>query len=96
MTKWLILVAGVFLFANGMTTRTYSYVDTEKHCFQMVYIGLYGCFGSPSRCLGSDFARRPARATFKGDRQPQVRASVKGSFAITLREIYPLSFIPSA
>jgi hypothetical protein len=33
MTKWLVLAAGVFLFFNGMTTRTYSYEDPSKHCF---------------------------------------------------------------
>lgn len=48
MAKWLILLAGMFLFASGMTTRTYSFEDPEKHCFQMDYIGLYGCFGSSS------------------------------------------------
>ncbi len=46
MTKWLILAAGVFLFFNGMMSRTYSYQNPAKHCFQMDYINLYGCFGS--------------------------------------------------
>ena len=47
--KWLILAAGVFLFFNGMFTRTYSFENETpaRHCYQMDYIGLYGCFGSP-------------------------------------------------
>ena len=46
MMKWLVLAAGVFLFFNGMTTRTYSYENPPKHCFQMDYIRVYGCFSS--------------------------------------------------
>ena len=46
MAKWLLLAAGVFLFFNGMTTRTYSYENPAKHCFQMDYIRVYGCFGN--------------------------------------------------
>lgn len=46
MMKWLILAAGIFLFFNGMFTRTYSYADPERHCFQMDYIRLVGCFGN--------------------------------------------------
>jgi len=45
--KWLILAAGVFLVFNGMTTRTYSYENPAKYCFQMDTIPVYGCFGSP-------------------------------------------------
>ncbi|AWC25443.1 hypothetical protein CO731_04940 [Aminobacter sp. MSH1] len=47
--KWVILIAGVFLFFNGMFTRTYSFENENpaRHCYQMDYIGLYGCFGSP-------------------------------------------------
>lgn len=47
--KWLILAAGVLLFFNGMFTRTYSFENETpaRHCYQMDYIGLYGCFGSP-------------------------------------------------
>jgi hypothetical protein len=48
MTKWLILAAGVFLFFNGMMSRTYGYTNPAKHCFQMDYIKLFGCFGSPA------------------------------------------------
>jgi len=45
--KWVILIAGVFLFFNGMFTRTYSFENENpaRHCYQMDYIGLYGCFG---------------------------------------------------
>ena len=46
MGKWLVLIAGVFLFFNGMTSRTYSFADPDKHCFNMDYIGVYGCFSS--------------------------------------------------
>jgi len=45
MTKWLVLAAGVFFF-NGMTARTYSYENPTKHCYQMDYIWVYGCFSS--------------------------------------------------
>ena len=44
--KWVILAAGVFLFFNGMMGRTYSYANPARHCFQMDYIYLYGCFGN--------------------------------------------------
>lgn len=46
--KWLLLAAGVFLFFNGMMSRTYSFPNESppRHCFQMDYIHLYGCFGS--------------------------------------------------
>lgn len=46
MAKWLVLAAGVFLFFNGMTARTYSYENPAKHCFQMDYIWIYGCFSN--------------------------------------------------
>ncbi|WP_274626507.1 hypothetical protein [Arvimicrobium flavum] len=48
MAKWLILIAGVFLFFNGMTARRYGYADPEQHCFNMDYIKLVGCFGTPT------------------------------------------------
>ncbi len=44
--KWIVLAAGVFLVFNGLMSRTYSYEDPARHCFQMDYIGVYGCFGS--------------------------------------------------
>ena len=47
MTKWLILAVGIFLLFNGMMSRTYGYQNPAKHCFQMDYIKLVGCFGSP-------------------------------------------------
>ena len=47
MIKWLILAAGVFLFFNGMMSRTYGYQNPATHCFQMDYLYLYGCFSSP-------------------------------------------------
>jgi hypothetical protein len=46
MGKWLVLIFGVFLFFNGMTSRTYSFADPDRHCFNMDYIGIYGCFSS--------------------------------------------------
>ena len=46
MAKWLVLAAGVFLFFNGMTARTYSYTDPAKYCFQMDYVRIYGCFSN--------------------------------------------------
>ena len=46
MAKWLILAAGVFLFFNGMLSRTYPSVDPGKHCFNMDYIRLFGCFST--------------------------------------------------
>lgn len=46
MIKWLVLAAGVFLFFNGNTARTYSFNNPDKHCFNMDYIGVYGCFSS--------------------------------------------------
>jgi len=48
MTKWIILGLGVFLFFNGTMSRTYSFTDPPKHCFNMDYINLSGCFGSPA------------------------------------------------
>ncbi|QOF71846.1 hypothetical protein IG197_01775 [Aminobacter sp. SR38] len=47
--KWVILIAGVFLFFNGMFTRTFSFENETpvRHCYYMDYIGLNGCFGSP-------------------------------------------------
>jgi hypothetical protein len=46
MGKWLVLAIGVFLFFNGMLSRTYSYADPERHCFNMDYIRLSGCFSN--------------------------------------------------
>ena len=46
MGKWLVLISGVFLFFNGMTSRTYSFANPDKHCFNMDYIGVFGCFSS--------------------------------------------------
>ena len=51
MVKWLILVVGVLLFFNGMTARTYSYANPDKHCFNMDYVWLYGCFSSAAAPL---------------------------------------------
>lgn len=48
MTKWIALAAGIFLFFNGMMSRTYSYTSPAKHCWNMDYIGLYGCFANPA------------------------------------------------
>ncbi|MCV0397797.1 MAG: hypothetical protein K5872_09835 [Rhizobiaceae bacterium] len=48
MTKWILLAAGVFLFTNGMYTRTYGYEDPGRYCYQMDLIDLYGCFASPA------------------------------------------------
>jgi hypothetical protein len=48
MAKWLVLAAGVFLFFNGMMSRTYSYTsEPVTHCFNMDYIRVFGCFSSP-------------------------------------------------
>lgn len=46
MAKWLVLIVGVILFFNGMMSRTYGYTNPEKHCFNMDYINVYGCFSS--------------------------------------------------
>ena len=47
MGKWLVLIAGVFLFFNGMMSRTYSYYsDPQTHCFNMDYIKVFGCFSN--------------------------------------------------
>lgn len=46
MGKWLVLISGVFLFFNGMTSRTYSFANPDRHCFNMDYVGVYGCFSS--------------------------------------------------
>jgi hypothetical protein len=46
MIKWLALAAGVFLFFNGMMSRTYDYADPARYCWNMDYIRLYGCFAS--------------------------------------------------
>lgn len=48
MAKWLVLVAGVFLFFNGMMARTYGYANPAKYCFNMDYIKFVGCFGYPA------------------------------------------------
>lgn len=42
MAKWIVLAAGVFLFFNGMFTRTFSYSD-GRHCFNMDYLRFAGC-----------------------------------------------------
>ena len=46
MGKWIVLAIGVLLAANGFYTRTYDFPnDTPiKYCFNMDYIGIYGCF----------------------------------------------------
>ena len=46
MAKWVILIIGVLLTANGFYTRTYDFPnDTPvKYCFNMDRIGIYGCF----------------------------------------------------
>ena len=46
MTKWVVLVVGVLLTANGFYTRTYDFPnDTPvKYCFNMDRIGIDGCF----------------------------------------------------
>jgi hypothetical protein len=46
MMKWIALAAGLFLFTNGIYTRTFSYADPESHCFYMDLIHVRGCFGS--------------------------------------------------
>lgn len=48
MMKWIALAAGVFLFFNGMMSRTYDYTSPPRFCFNMDYIGLYGCFAGPA------------------------------------------------
>ena len=47
MAKWLFLAGGVFLFFNGIMARTYGYTNPAKHCFNMDYIGIVGCFSGP-------------------------------------------------
>jgi hypothetical protein len=47
MLKWLALAAGVFLFFNGMMSRTYGYTNPARYCWNMDYIRLHGCFASP-------------------------------------------------
>ena len=46
MVKWVLLALGVFLFVNGIFTRTYSYTEPENHCFQMDLIDFVGCSGN--------------------------------------------------
>ncbi|HWL04059.1 MAG TPA: hypothetical protein VNQ99_03850 [Xanthobacteraceae bacterium] len=41
--KWVVLALGVFLFFNGMMSRTYSYANPSRHCFNMDYIKFHGC-----------------------------------------------------
>lgn len=48
MTKWIALGAGIFLFFNGMMSRTYSYTSPAKYCWNMDYIRLYGCSENPA------------------------------------------------
>lgn len=47
MLKWLVLVAGLFLVFNGTMSRTYGYENPARYCWNMDYIQLNGCFGSP-------------------------------------------------
>lgn len=46
MGKWIILAIGVLLAANGFYTRTYDFPNETpvRYCFNMDYIGIYGCF----------------------------------------------------
>ena len=46
MTKWLVLAVGVFLLFNGAMARTYGYENPARHCFNMDYIRVYGCFSN--------------------------------------------------
>ena len=46
--KWLVLAAGVFLFFNGMMSRTYGYANPARYCWNMDYIRLHGCFDGPA------------------------------------------------
>lgn len=46
--KWIVLAAGLFLFFNGMMSRTFSYTSPPRHCWVMDYIHLNGCFSSPA------------------------------------------------
>ena len=48
MLKWFVLALGLFLFTNGIFTRTFSFADPERHCFYMDLIGLNACAGSPA------------------------------------------------
>jgi hypothetical protein len=50
MLKWLVLAAGVFLFFNGINSRTFSFENESppRHCYYMDYIGANGCFSSPA------------------------------------------------
>jgi hypothetical protein len=47
MAKWIVLAVGVFLFFNGIMSRTYSYSEPDRYCWQMDYISLHSCFSSP-------------------------------------------------
>lgn len=48
MAKWVILALGVLLIFNGSFTRTYSFENETpaRHCFNMDYLGIDGCFGN--------------------------------------------------
>lgn len=46
--KWIFLAAGLFLFFNGMMTRTFSYANPPRQCWVMEYVHLNGCFASPA------------------------------------------------
>lgn len=50
MMKWLVLAAGVFLFSNGMMSRTYDFPNQRlpAYCWQMDYINLHSCFSTPA------------------------------------------------
>jgi len=48
MAKWPLLAGGMFLFFNGIMARTYGYANPAKHCFNMDYIGIVGCFSGPA------------------------------------------------
>ncbi len=48
MTKWIVLAAGVFLFFNGIMSRTVDYASPPRYCWIMDYVRLNGCFASPA------------------------------------------------
>ncbi len=41
-----VLTIGNVILAMGIMARTYSYRNPEKHCVQIDYINVWGCFGS--------------------------------------------------
>jgi hypothetical protein len=46
MNRHIILIIGNVLIIAGMMARRYSYASPEKHCVQIDYTNIYGCFGS--------------------------------------------------